>query len=65
MFNSKDYEGSKIEFSRSIDYCDKIPEAFNNRGRACLELRQIDLALYDFEKTIELDPTHAFAQSML
>ena len=61
LFNAKDYEGSKIEFSRSIDYCDKIPEAFSNWGWACIELNQIDLGLYDFEKTIDLDPTHAFA----
>jgi tetratricopeptide (TPR) repeat protein len=37
-FNLKDYEGAKIEFSRSIDYSDKIPEAFLNRARSCIEL---------------------------
>lgn len=45
LFNSKDYEGSKIEFSWSIDYCDKIPEAFANRARSCIELGQTELAL--------------------
>lgn len=33
-FNEKDYEGAKIEFSRSIDYNSSMPDVFINRARA-------------------------------
>lgn len=61
LFNLKDYEGAKIEFSRSIDYSDKIPEAFCNWAWSCIELGQIELALGDLESTVLLNPQHEMA----
>ena len=64
-FNEKDYEGAKIEFSRSIDYCDRIPEVFVNRARACVELGQMKNAFSDLDKTLVLSPNHEMAHSLL
>lgn len=64
-FNEKDYEGAKIEFSRSIDYNDTMPEVYINRARACSEIGLMDKAYADIEKTLELQPNHPMANSMI
>ena len=64
-FNSKDYEGSKVEFSRSIDYSNKIPDVYVNRARSCIELNENSNAIEDLEKAIQLNPSHQMAQSLL
>ena len=64
-FNEKDYEGAKIEFSRSIDYNPTVPEAFLNRAKAWIELGLIDSAYSDIEKTLELQPSHPTANAMI
>ena len=64
-FNEKDYEGAKIEFSRSIDYNDTMPDVFLNRARACTELGLVDSAYADIEKTLDLQPDHVMANSMI
>jgi tetratricopeptide (TPR) repeat protein len=64
-FNEKDYEGAKIEFSRSIDYNDSMPEVFLNRARACTELGLIENSYSDIERTLELQPGHPIANSLI
>ena len=64
-FNEKDYEGAKIEFSRSIDYNPTVPEAFLNRAKAWTELGLIDSAYSDIEKTLEIQPNHPTANAMI
>lgn len=64
-FNKKDYEGAKIEFSRSIDYNDRVPETYVNRARSCIELSQMEAAFLDLDRTIEMAPQHEVANSLL
>ncbi|CAI2365018.1 unnamed protein product [Moneuplotes crassus] len=64
-FNEKDYEGAKIEFSRSIDYNSSMPDVFVNRAKACLELGLVESAYSDIERTLEIQPDHSLANSMI
>jgi len=64
-FNEKDYEGAKIEFSRSIDYNGTMPEVFVNRAKAWVELGLVENAYSDVERTLSLQPDHPIANSMI
>ena len=57
--------GAKIEFSRAIDYSDRIPDVFVNRARACIEMSQMKTAFMDLDKALELDPNHEMAHNLL
>ena len=41
------------------------PEYYVNRSRACMQIGLIDMAYADLKKTLELDPSHEVAGSML
>lgn len=64
-FNQQDYEGANIEFTRAIDFFSGNPEYYVNRSRACMQIGLIDMAFSDLKKTLELDPSHEVAASML
>lgn len=64
-FNQQDYEGANIEFSRAIDFFSQNPEYYVNRARACMQIGMLDMAFNDLKKTLDLDPTHDVAASML
>lgn len=64
-FNSQDYEGANIEFSRAIDFFGRNPEYYINRARSCLQIGLVDQVYADLKKTLELNPQHEVASSML
>lgn len=64
-FNEKDYEGANIEFTRAIDFFGGSPEYYINRARASMELGLVEHAYNDIKKTLEMDPSHQVAATML
>lgn len=64
-FNEQDYEGANIEFTRAIDFFGGSADFYVNRARSSMQLGLIEQAFKDLQKTLELDPTHAVAASMM
>jgi len=64
-FNTQDFEGANIEFSRAIEFFSENPEYYVNRARACMELALNEQAYADLKKCIELDSSHGVACALI
>ena len=58
--NENDFESAIELFTKALAEVDQPKDVLYNRAVAYLNSKQIDLAIYDFSKLIEIDSTNAF-----
>ncbi|MGB1031767.1 MAG: tetratricopeptide repeat protein, partial [Flavobacteriales bacterium] len=57
----QEYRAASLHFSKSIELYPNYTQAYYNRGLCHESLNEINLALADYEKALEIDPTFTSA----
>jgi tetratricopeptide (TPR) repeat protein len=58
-----DFLGARESFSKLVDYCPNYAEGYNQRAFASFLARDLEAALIDLNKTLEIMPNHIAALS--